>query len=570
VASELELPRTSRDVPASRVSDAVLRCLFEESIDGLLIVDGTGKVLEVNAKFMELTGFGRAELLSEPTRCLLVESESPPQLVRVGGRLLFEHHVRCKDGSSFPAEIECRRLADGSSLAIVREKSEACRSQATIRDLTRLYALLSHVNQAVVRSRQRQDLFQSVCDAAVEHGDFRLAWIGVVDPLDGRVRAVAHAGQPADYLLGLDITQAEGVLGAGPVGRALRDGGVCVTDDVRTDPRLAPWREAALAQGFATIASVALQEGGQSVAALTVYERRAGFFSAAYRRLFEELGADISAALSFMEAQADKERAISERMRAEAEREQLRAELAHTQQLESIGRMAGVVAHDFNNMLTVISTCAEVCLADRRTHPQLAGLLREIREAASRSTGLARQLLTFARKQPVTGQRMDLNRLVEGSLALLRRMVGERLELVWRPNKEACPVQMDPGQLGQILSNLCVNARDAIAGTGRVTFETAHCTFDSTYCAQHPSVSLGDYVCLSVRDTGAGMDAEVQAHIFEPFFTTKCPGQGTGLGLSTVYGIVKQAGGFIQVDSAPLRGAEFKIYLPRLSQEVLK
>ena len=550
----------------SRVSDAVLRCLFEEATDGLLIVNGTGTVIEVNPRFLELTGFERAEVLSQLTQSLLVASDTPPRFLRIAGRMVFDHPLRRKDGSSFDAEIECRRLGDGNSLAIVREKNEGCRSQVRIRDLTRMYALLSHVNQAVVRSHERQDLFEAVCAAAVEHGGFRLAWIGVPDPMDGRVRPVAHAGQPADYLHGLDITQAEGELGRGPVGHALREGGVCVSDDVQTDPHLAPWREAALAQGFATIASVALQVRGQSVAALTVYERRAGFFSAEYRRLFEELGADISAALSFMEARAEKEREIT---RAEAEREQLRADLAHTQQLESIGRMAGVVAHDFNNMLAVILSCADACLADRRTHPQLSGLLREIREAASRSAALARQLLTFARKQPVTRrQRMDLNRMVEGSLALLRRMLGERVELSWKPCPQMCPVQMDAGQLGQILSNLCVNARDAIAGTGRVTFETTHCSFDAAYCKMHPNVRAGDYVCLSVRDTGSGMDAQVQAHIFEPFFTTKCPGQGTGLGLSTVYGIVQQAGGFIQVDSAPLRGSEFRIFLPRLAPDV--
>ena len=542
-----------------RVSDAVWRCLFEESTDGLLIVDGAGHVQGVNARFLELTGLERADVLSQHTWSLLSSSPSPE---RVGGRLLMNGSVRCKDGQRMPAEIECRRLGDGTSLAIVRDKREHQRAEARIRDLTRLYALLSHVNQAVIRSRERQHLFQTVCDAAVEHAGFRLAWIGVPDA-QGRVRPVAHAGQPSDYVLGLDIMLGDGALGSGPVGRVLRDGGVCISDDVRIDPRLAPWREAALAQGFATIASVALQVNGVSVAALTLYEQRAGFFSAEYLRLIEELGADISAGLSFLEAQAEKERAVSERMRVEAEREQLRAELAHTQQLESIGRLAGVVAHDFNNMLTVILSCAEAGLADKRTHPQLASNLREIREAAMRSAGLARQLLTFARKQHTAPQRMDLKRLVEGSLALLRRMVGERVELVWNPGPEGCPVEMDPGQLGQILSNLCVNARDAIEGAGRVTFETAQCTFDAEYCAQHPSVVPGDYVCLSVRDTGTGMDAQVQSQIFEPFFTTKCPGQGTGLGLSTVYGIVKQAGGFIQVHSAPQRGAEFKIYLPR-------
>ena len=217
MAPELDRPRTSYETPVCRVSDAVWRCLFEESTDGLLIVDGAGHVQGVNARFLELTGLERADVLSQHTWSLLSSSPSPE---RVGGRLLMNGSVRCKDGQRMPAEIECRRLGDGTSLAIVRDKREHQRAEARIRDLTRLYALLSHVNQAVIRSRERQHLFQTVCDAAVEHAGFRLAWIGVPDA-QGRVRPVAHAGQPSDYVLGLDIMLGDGALGSGPVGRVL-------------------------------------------------------------------------------------------------------------------------------------------------------------------------------------------------------------------------------------------------------------------------------------------------------------------------------------------------------------
>jgi CheY-like chemotaxis protein len=194
-------------------------------------------------------------------------------------------------------------------------------------------------------------------------------------------------------------------------------------------------------------------------------------------------------------------------------------------------------------------------------HP-LHATLQGIRKAAERSAELTRQLLAFARKQIISPRVIALNETVEGMLKLLRRLIGEDIDLAWRPGRGISPVKIDPSQLHQILVNLCVNARDAISGVGKVTIETDDAVFDAEYCASHPGYSPGTYALLAVSDNGCGMDRETLANLFEPFFTTKEQGKGTGLGLAMVYGIVKQNQGFINVYSEPGRGSTFKIYLP--------
>ncbi len=254
---------------------------------------------------------------------------------------------------------------------------------------------------------------------------------------------------------------------------------------------------------------------------------------------------------------------ITERKQAEAEREKLQAQLLQAQKMESVGRLAGGVAHDFNNMLGVILGCTELALDRVGPDEPLHADLEEIQKAAQRSADLTRQLLAFARKQTVAPRVLDLNDNIESMCKLLRRLIGEDIDLAWRPGKKIWPVKMDPAQIDQILANLCVNARDAIAGVGKVTIETDKTSFDEEYCTRHPGFVLGDYVLLAVSDNGCGMDAEIKTHLFEPFFTTKKIGKGTGLGLATVYGAVKQNNGFINVYSEPGQGTTFKIYLPR-------
>jgi len=254
---------------------------------------------------------------------------------------------------------------------------------------------------------------------------------------------------------------------------------------------------------------------------------------------------------------------ITDRKRAEAEQIKLRDELFQAQKMESIGRLAGGVAHDFNNMLQVILGYAGFSL--RKTDPDSAVYrsLQQIHVAAERSSDLTRQLLAFARKQSVMPQVLNLNESVERMLQMLRRLIGENIELIWRAGTELWSVKIDPAQVDQILANLCTNARDAIGSVGVLTIETSNITVDEQYRSGREEFTPGEYVMLTISDTGCGIDKENQEHLFEPFFTTKGVGQGTGLGLATVFGAVKQNDGFIYVYSEPGMGSTFKIYLPR-------
>ena len=254
---------------------------------------------------------------------------------------------------------------------------------------------------------------------------------------------------------------------------------------------------------------------------------------------------------------------ISEHKRAEEEKERLQAQLAQSQKLESVGRLAGGVAHDFNNMLTVILGFAEHALGKLLTQDPLHRDLTEIRAAARRSAEVVSQLLAFSRRQTIAPKVLSLHDYLRGLETLLRRILGEDIDLRVALAADLWPVSLDPSQLEQAVANLAINSRDAMPDGGTLTIETANVSFDPAYCDQHPGFLPGDYVLLAVSDNGSGMDKDTLARAFEPFFTTKPEGRGTGLGLSTVYGIVKQNGGFINMYSEPGSGTTAKLYFRR-------
>jgi PAS domain S-box-containing protein len=259
-------------------------------------------------------------------------------------------------------------------------------------------------------------------------------------------------------------------------------------------------------------------------------------------------------------------RDITERKLAENAKKQLEGQLFQAQKMESVGRLAGGVAHDYNNMLGVIIGRAEMAL-QQDVSIEVHDDLEEILKAGRRSADLTRQLLAFARRQTAAPKILDLNDMISGMLKMLRRLIGEDIDLSWMPGLDLWKVKIDPSQVDQVLANLAVNARDAISGVGTVIIKTENVVINYPNVAGIAEFIPGDYVLLTVNDTGAGMSKEVSEKIFEPFFTTKELGKGTGLGLSTVYGIVKQNDGFISVASQPGEGAIFKIYLPRCGAE---
>ena len=248
------------------------------------------------------------------------------------------------------------------------------------------------------------------------------------------------------------------------------------------------------------------------------------------------------------------------------ERKHLETQLQQSRRMEAIGRLAGGVAHDFNNLLTIIRGYTELALKRPQVTPELRIDIERIEDASERATSLVRQLLAFSRRQVLQPKLLDLNGIVVGLDKLLRRLMDEDIQMVTIPGKDLGTIKADPVQIEQVIMNLVVNARDAMPKGGRLTVETQNVDLDKPFASEHVIMPPGNYVVLAVSDSGVGMTPETASHIFEPFYTTKESGRGTGLGLSTVYGIVKQSGGYIWVFSEPGKGSTFKVYLPRVQQ----
>jgi len=258
---------------------------------------------------------------------------------------------------------------------------------------------------------------------------------------------------------------------------------------------------------------------------------------------------------------------ITDRKRAEEEKAKLEGQLQQAMKMEAVGRLAGGVAHDFNNLLTVITGYSELLLQKIGKESPMHGEVEEIKRAGERAGALTQQLLAFSRKQIIEPKVLHLDSLVAEMHKMLTRLIGEDISIQVTTGKSPGSVKVDPGQFQQVLMNLAVNARDAMPGGGKIVIETSNVDLDENYCALHPYVTPGRFVMLAISDTGQGMSEEVKTHIFEPFFTTKERGSGTGLGLATTYGAVRQAGGSIEVYSEVGIGTTIIIYLPRVEGE---
>ena len=257
-----------------------------------------------------------------------------------------------------------------------------------------------------------------------------------------------------------------------------------------------------------------------------------------------------------------------DKLLAEAERKKLEEQLLQSQKMESIGRLAGGVAHDFNNMLTSIIGHSELIISDLNENDPLHTDMMEIYKSAERASELTRQLLAFSRKQVLEPAIVNLNMIINEMDRMIMRLIGEHIILDLHLDENLWCIQVDPGQIEQVIMNLAINARDAMPGGGSLVMETRNCPIRESLTGIHPEMTAGEYVTIKVSDSGVGMDKEVMARIFDPFFTTKEVGKGTGLGLSTVYGIVKQSGGYVYVDSESGRGTIFEIYFPRMEGDI--
>jgi len=493
--------------------------VMEAIPDAVAAVNQQGLIIQVNSQTETLFGYTRDELIGQKIEILVPERQRPrhdlhrerfhqqPKIRRMGSGL--DLYGRRRDGSEFPVEISLSPVAGADGIIVL----------SAIRDISdrkRIEEELRRANQELDRRKSRE-LRDNQTRLALIVDSSQDAIIG--KNLDG---VVTHWNKGAEQMYG--YTAAE-IIGQ-PVST--------LAPPERADEIPEILRKIRHGERVDYFESVRITK-----------DKRKLNVSISISPVYDAEGAIVGASTIARNVTAQKK--VEEQLR-------------QSQKMEAIGRLAGGVAHDFNNLLGIVTACSE--LLRNQVDAEGVELIENIREAAKRGASLTRQLLAFGRRQPIQAQVLDLNERLKQVRKLLTPLMGDDVEILHLPRSQNAIVEADPGQLDQIVVNLAANARDAMPRGGRLILETAVFDFDEALAREHPSMSAGRYVMLAISDSGMGMDEATRSRIFEPFFTTKATGKGTGLGLATVYGIVKQSDGHIWVYSEPGQGTTFKIYLP--------
>ncbi len=508
------------------VAETLLSLAVLEAIpDAVAAVNQQGFIIQVNAQAEALFGYTRDELIGQRIEMLVPDRQrvqhmghrerfhSQPKIRRMGSGL--DLNGRRRDGSEFPVEISLSPVPMGNGvivLSAIRDVSESKRIEAELRRAN------EELDQRKSRElRDSQNRLALIVDSSQD------AIIG--KNLDG---VVTHWNKGAEEIYGYTAQEM--------IGRNIST----LAPDDRMDEITEILHQIRNGQRVEYFESVRVTK-----------DKRKLNMSISVSPIYDQEGRVVGAST------------IARNITAQKKTEE---QLRQSQKMEAIGRLAGGVAHDFNNLLGIVTACSE--LLRSRADGESLEYIDNIKEAAKRGAALTRQLLAFSRRQPVQKELLDLNDRLKEVRKLLTPLMGDDVEISHVPRSASAIVEADPGQMDQIVVNLAVNARDAMPKGGRLILETGVFDFDESFTRQHPGMTAGRYVMLAISDNGIGMDEATRARIFEPFFTTKEMGKGSGLGLATVYGIVKQAGGHIWVYSEPGHGTTFKIYLPSAEKKL--
>jgi PAS domain S-box-containing protein len=563
------------DISSRKKADEAIRFqakLLDTVEQAVIGTNMEGIVTYWNQFASKLYGWSAEEAAGQNIMKLTTPDDSLERAEKIMSRLTKgkswtgEFLVRNREGKSFPALIVNSPIHNdkGELVGIVgvsndiseRKQTETALIEANeraIRQYNTLLQRLAKLGQTVGVARDLDAIFTAVLDFARASSSCSALIISLYNEKE-KMRKVIYCWYNEEEM---DISDFEVVpVGEGVVGQAVKTGEVIIVDDYQATVQKS---DVSVAIGFdkdarypqsAIVAPMKIKGNCVGIIEVQSYE------ASAYK---DEHSTAMSMAANFIANAVENVRLLElERQREE--------QLRQSQKLESVGRLAGGIAHDFNNMLTAINGYSNLTLRRLRDDDPLRHNIEEIKKAGERSAELTHQLLAFSRQQVLKPKVLDINQSINEISFMLKRLIGEDVQLIAALSQEIGQVKVDPGQLSQVIMNLAVNARDAMPQGGALTIETRNVYLDEEYAASHIPTVAGHYIMLAVSDSGTGIAPETREHIFEPFFTTKEVGKGTGLGLATVYGIVKQSGGYIWVDSELEKGTTFKIYLPRIDE----
>ena len=539
------------------------RAIVDTAFDGVITIDSAGIVTDWNAQATAIFGWSREEALGQalsktiiPERDRQAHEHGIREFLRTGAGPILNRRIEIvaqhRDGRELPVELAVSPAKIGDAYifsAFIRDITDRRRTE---RRLASQYAVTRVLSEATTLEEAVPKIIQAIGESL--EWDLGVFWR--VDKAAEVLRCFDQWKAPSVQAdpFALDTWQRVFTSGEGLPGRIWASGKSAWVADVTMDVNF-PRGEQARQVGFHGAFGFPILVGNEIQGVIELFSRQVRQPDDELLRMVEDIGLKIGQ--------------FGERARTEGVLRETEAQLRQAQKMEAVGRLAGGMAHDFNNLLTVIRGYSELFLGRLGPTDAMRKDMEEVKKAADRASGLTRQLLAFSRRQFIAAKVLDLNALVANMDGMLRRLIGEDLvELSAELDSSTGAIKADPGQVEQVIMNLVVNARDAMPKGGRLTIETRNVTIGEEVRLDAVGVAPGSYVLLAVRDSGHGMDAETRSHLFEPFFTTKEKGKGTGLGLSTVYGIVKQSGGNITVESAPGRGTTFRIYFPRIEQEV--
>ncbi len=535
------------------------RVIVDTALDAVISMDAAGIITDWNAQAVNIFGWQREEALGRrvsetviPARAREAHERGLHHFLKTGEGGILNRRIEMlgthRDGHEFPVEITISpaRLGDAYIFsAFIRDITSRKRTE---RQLASQYA----VTRVLAESRTLEEAGPKILQAICESLEWELGVFWRLDRQGSVLRCLdvwQLPGLNAEEFV-LSTWQHTFALGKGLPGRIWQAGQPTWIIDVVHEANF-PRGGAAARVGLHGAFGFPIRVGTEVEGVIELFRREIKEPDEQLLKMVADVGLKIGQ--------------FGERARAEDALRRTEAQLQQSQKMEAVGRLAGGVAHDFNNMLTVIRGYSELVLSRLAPTDAFRKELEEVKKAADRASGLTGQLLAFSRRQFIAPKVLDLNAVIHNMEGMLRRLLGEDIvELCTVLDPDLGQLKADPGQVEQVIMNLAVNARDAMPSGGRLTVETSNVQFGQRRNRPPMGAEPGAYIALIVRDTGHGMDEDTQSHVFEPFFTTKEKGKGTGLGLSTVYGIVKQSGGCIEVESKPGRGATFKIYFPRV------